>query len=273
MAVKSRADSFRPWSKKETESCYGYQALADYSKHLSSSINIMRKVWKVLDFSQTETKRRTQHLQGEFKTDRRNILATAVTAAGSALALGVCCASAPGQETGIQPDQATASPLSFDGLYDTSVLATTLKGEAADRLALRRLVDAWAHCADRRLAEQQSNLFVADGTLLNYEGDPTTHKPHSTIKGRSAIRSALAVLNTFTVTLHMNGQSEVAIRGDSAIGETYCLVHQFKVENDERKCQTLGIRYYDQFLRQEKRWYFAERKLVIDWSDTRTSVP
>jgi hypothetical protein len=167
----------------------------------------------------------------------------------------------------------TKSSLSFESLYDTSVLATTLKGEAADRLALRRLVDAWAHCADRRLAEAQSNLFVPDGTILNYEGDPNTHPPHSTIKGRAAIRSALAVLNTFTVMLHMNGQSEVVIEGDHAIGETYCLVHQFSGPNDQRKCQTLGIRYYDVFLRQESRWYFAERKLVIDWSDSRISVP
>jgi hypothetical protein len=212
-------------------------------------------------------------MQGEFKTDRRNFLSTAVTAASSALTIGLCHADAQAQVIGTQPHSAAASPLSFDSLYDASVLATSLKGEAADRLALRRLVDAWAHCADRRLAEKQSNLFVPDGTILNYEGDPRTHEPHSTIKGRTAIRTALAVLNTFTVTLHMNGQSDVTIQGDHAIGETYCLVHQFTGENDQRKCQTLGIRYYDEFLRQENHWYFAERKLVIDWSDTRLSIP
>jgi SnoaL-like domain len=97
-------------------------------------------------------------------------------------------------------------------------------------------VDGWAHCADRRLAEEQSNLFVPDGTILDYEGDPKTHEPHSTIKGRAAIRAALAVLNTFTVTLHMNGQSEVAVRGD-AIGETYCLVHQFTGEDEQRNAR------------------------------------
>jgi hypothetical protein len=212
-------------------------------------------------------------MQGEIKTDRRNFLTTAVTAASSALTIGLCHAGAQAEFTKARSLPVTASPLSFDSLYDTSVLNTSLKGEAADRLALRRLVDAWAHCADRRLAEEQSNLFVPNGTILNYEGDPRTHEPHSTIKGRTAIRTALAVLNTFTVTLHMNGQSEVAIQGDRAIGETYCLVHQFTGENDRRKCQTLRIRYYDQFLRQENRWYFAERKLVIDWSDTRISVP
>ncbi|HZZ39729.1 MAG TPA: nuclear transport factor 2 family protein [Acidobacteriaceae bacterium] len=207
-----------------------------------------------------------------FKTDRRSFLATALTAS-SALAIGLGEADAEGQEAAAKPHQPTKSALSFENLYDTSVLATSLTGEAADRLALRRLVDAWSHCADRRLAEEQSNLFVPDGTILNYEGDPKTHEPHSTIKGRAAIRTALAVLNAFTVTLHMNGQSEVAIRGDEAIGETYCLVHQFTQENGQRKCQTLGIRYYDQFLRQENRWYFVERKLIIDWSDTRISVP
>ena len=212
-------------------------------------------------------------MMDEFKTDRRDFLTTAVTAASSALAIGLCHADAHSQRIEAQSHPPTASPLSFANLYNTSVLATSLKGEAADRLALRRLVDAWAHCADRRLAEEQSNLFVPNGTILNYEGDPTTHEPHSTIKGRTAIRTALAVLNTFTVTLHMNGQSEVMIHGDQAIGETYCLVHQFTGEKDQRQCQTLGIRYYDQFLRQENRWYFAERKLVMDWSDTRRSIP
>lgn len=212
-------------------------------------------------------------MPNECNTDRRNFLSTAVTAAGSALMIGLCHADALGQEAGAHPHPAVISPLSFESLYDTSIVATTLRGEAADRLALRRLVDAWAHCADRRLAEQQSNLFTPDGTILNYEGDPNTRPPHSTIKGRAAIRSALAVLNTFTVTLHMNGQSDVVIQGDHAIGETYCLVHQFIEEKGQRKCQTLGIRYYDQFLLEGNRWYFAERKLVIDWSDSRISMP
>jgi hypothetical protein len=210
-------------------------------------------------------------MQREFTTDRRKFLAASLTATGSALTIGLGHAEA--QETEAQMHAATEMPLSLARLYNTSVLATTLKGEAADRLALRRLVDAWAHCADRRLAEEQANLFLPEGAILNYEGDPQTHSPHSTIKGRAAIRTALAVLNMFTVTLHMNGQSEVAIQGDHAIGETYCLVHQFSGETSQRKCQTLGIRYLDQFVRQENRWYFAERKLVIDWSDTRLSVP
>ncbi len=208
----------------------------------------------------------------DFRTDRRTFLASSLTVATSALTLGMCH-EGQAEVTADQSQPAHTSFFSFQGLYNTSVLATSLKGEAADRLALRRLVDSWAHCADRRLAEEQSKLFTPDGVLLNYEGDPNTHEPHSTLKGRTAIRTALAVLNTFTVTLHMNGQSEVVIQGEKAIGETYCIVHQFKTVNGERNCQTLGIRYYDRFLRAESRWYFAERKLIIDWSDSRVSLP
>lgn len=212
-------------------------------------------------------------MQSDFSTNRRAFLSSSLSVATSALTIGLGSGEGQAQVAGPTSEPISASFFSFQGLYDTSVSATSLKGEAADRLALRRLVDSWAHCADRRLAEQQSNLFIPDGVLLNYEGDPNSHEPHSTIKGRDAIRTALAVLNTFTVTLHMNGQSEVALHGEKAVGETYCIVHQFKVMDGRRSCQTLGIRYYDQFLREESRWYFAERKLIIDWSDTRISVP
>jgi hypothetical protein len=58
-----------------------------------------------------------------------------------------------------------------------------------------------------------------------------------------------------------------------AIGEMYCLVHPFSERSGQRKCRTLGIRYNDQCLRPENRWYFVERELVIDWSDSRISVP
>jgi SnoaL-like domain len=35
--------------------------------------------------------------------------------------------------------------------------------EYADRLAIRELVAAYAHCADRRLADEQKSLFTEDG--------------------------------------------------------------------------------------------------------------
>ena len=38
--------------------------------------------------------------------------------------------------------------------------------KAGDRLAIRELVDAYAHCADRRDAEGQMALFTADAHFV-----------------------------------------------------------------------------------------------------------
>ena len=42
--------------------------------------------------------------------------------------------------------------------------------EAADRLAIRELFDAYAHCADRRDAEGQKALFTDDTRLRRLHG-------------------------------------------------------------------------------------------------------
>jgi len=44
--------------------------------------------------------------------------------------------------------------------------ATIFPREAADRLAIRELVDAYAHCADRRDAKGQTSLFTPDTPTL-----------------------------------------------------------------------------------------------------------
>ena len=47
--------------------------------------------------------------------------------------------------------------------------------EAANRLAIRELVEAYAHCADRRDAEGQMSLFTANTHFMVYmdANDPT----------------------------------------------------------------------------------------------------
>jgi hypothetical protein len=47
--------------------------------------------------------------------------------------------------------------------------------EAADRLAIRELVEAYAHCADRRDAQGQMSLFTTDTHFVVYMNakDPT----------------------------------------------------------------------------------------------------
>ena len=152
---------------------------------------------------------------------------------------------------------------------------TTLAGEAADRLAIRELIDAWAHDADRKLAAAQAALFTENGVVEVYVAEPgTDSKPAQVLRGRKEIESGIGeALKQYAVTMHVNGQSTVQIDGDQASNESYTLAHHFWTEDGRRMLLVMGIRYRDTIVRKDGHWLFAKRKLVIDWTDRRPSTP
>ena len=142
-------------------------------------------------------------------------------------------------------------------------------GEAADRLALRELFDAYAHCADRRDADGQKALFTEDtvfAVYMNGEGSEATY----VLNGREALTPVFEDLNRYDATTHFNGQSTVTLDGDRAVGESYTIAHHVYTEDGTPKIMVASLRYLDSFIKLEARWYFAERKLIVDWSETRT---
>jgi len=149
-----------------------------------------------------------------------------------------------------------------------SVHAELSPAEAADRLALRELFDAYAHCADRRDAEGQKALFTDDTVFAVYmdgQGRDATYVLH----GREALTPVFDDLNRYEVTTHFNGQSTVTLDGDRATGESYTIAHHVYTEDGNRKIMIASLRYLDTFTKLDRRWYFAERKLILDWSETR----
>jgi len=72
------------------------------------------------------------------------------------------------------------------------------------------------------------------------------------------------------VTTHFNGQSTVTIDGDRATGESYTIAHHIYTEEDRRKIMIASLRYLDTFVKLDGGWYFAERNLIVDWTETRT---
>jgi hypothetical protein len=150
-----------------------------------------------------------------------------------------------------------------------AVHAEVTPAEAADRLALRELFDAYAHCADRRDAEGQKALFTDDTVFAVYMdggGSEATYVLH----GREALTPVFADLNRYEVTTHFNGQSTVVLDGDRATGESYTIAHHLYTEDGTRKIMIASLRYLDVFTKLDGTWYFAERKLILDWSDTRS---
>ena len=102
--------------------------------------------------------------------------------------------------------------------------------EAADRLAIRELVEAYAHCADRRDAKGQMALFTTDthfAVYMNAKDSTPTQELHSC----EALAPVFAELNKYDATTHFVGQSTIfTLTGDRATGEAYCLAHHVTVD-------------------------------------------
>ena len=141
--------------------------------------------------------------------------------------------------------------------------------EAADRLAVRELVEAYAHCADRRDANGQMSLFTADTHFVVFMNAKDS-KPTWELRSRDALAPVFADLNKYDATTHFVGQSTIfSLTDDKAIGETYCLAHHVTVAEGKRRLMIASLRYLDSFVKQGDGWLFAERQLFVDWTEER----
>src|ERR1700733_500662 len=141
--------------------------------------------------------------------------------------------------------------------------------EAADRLAIRELVEAYAHCADRRDAKGQMALFTADTHFVVYM-DAKDPKPSQELHSREELAPVFAELNQYQATTHFVGQSTVfTLTRDRAAGEAYCLAHHVTVNAGKRRMMVASLRYNDTFVKLDGAWLFAERLLYVDWVDER----
>jgi len=146
---------------------------------------------------------------------------------------------------------------------------TISANEAADRLAIRELVEAYAHCADRRDAKGQMALFTKDTHFVVYMNtkDPT---PSQELHSREALAPVFAELNQYEATTHFVGQSTIfTLTDERATGETYCLAHHVTVEGNKRSLMLASLRYLDTFIKVDGSWLFAERQLYVDWMEQR----
>ena len=147
-----------------------------------------------------------------------------------------------------------------------------LTREFEDRIAIRALIDAYAHCADRRDAEGQMALFAPDAEFVVHMDarDPT---PTQVIRGREGLRPVFEALRRYEATTHFNGQSTIQIDGERATGESYCLAHHVDSQHGARALMVAALRYLDVLEKRDGRWCFARRQLLVDWMETRPLLP
>src|SRR5580704_14050464 len=144
--------------------------------------------------------------------------------------------------------------------------------EAADRLAIRELFDAYAHCADTRDAEGQKALFTTD-THFEVYMEGLGNEVSSVLEGREALTPVFADLNRYEVTMHFNGQSTVNLEGNRASGDSYTIAHHVYTEDGTRMMMVAWLRYLDTFAKVDETWSIAERKIILQWSETRPLGP
>src|SRR6202051_409823 len=140
---------------------------------------------------------------------------------------------------------------------------------AADRLAIRELIEAYAHCADRRDATGQMSLFTLNTHFVVYMNakDP---KPSQELHSREALAPVFAELNRYDATTHFVGQSTIlTLTHDRGTGEAYCLAHHVTVDGGKRRLMIASLRYLDTFVKIDGAWLFAERLLYVDWIEER----
>jgi hypothetical protein len=122
-----------------------------------------------------------------------------------------------------------------------SIHSSVSPDEVADRLAIRELIDAYAHCADGRDAEGQMALFAADARFMAYV-DPRSSEPTTDLHGRAKLARVVENRDVYEVTTHFNGQSMITLQGVRAEAETYCLSHHVSVGGGSRSLMVASIR-------------------------------
>jgi hypothetical protein len=141
--------------------------------------------------------------------------------------------------------------------------------EASDRLAIRELVEAYAHCADHRDATGQMLLFTPDTRFVVYM-DAKDPKPSMELHSRDELAPVFADLNQYAATMHFLGQTTIqTLTHDHGTGETYCMPHHLTIKDGDRRLMIAALRYYDTFVKTNGAWLFAERKLYVDWIEQR----
>ncbi len=129
--------------------------------------------------------------------------------------------------------------------------------EAADRLAIRELIEAYAHCADRRDAKGQMALFTPDTHFVVYM-DAKDPKPTQELHGRESLAPVFADLNKYASTMHFLGQSTIlTLSNDRATGEVYCMPHHLTIDGTKQSLMIAALRYADPYVKPDGLWAYA----------------
>jgi ketosteroid isomerase-like protein len=147
---------------------------------------------------------------------------------------------------------------------------------ADDRASLRDLAERYAAGVDRRDVDLFLSAFHADGCLLVFQPSESP-APRGTRRGRAELADVITRISRHDRTFHLIGNSSYDVDGDHATGEIYCEAHHLDRPDGQAEGGTdhiMYIRYQDAYEKAaDGSWQIAERRVLVDWTETRTIVP
>ncbi len=139
-----------------------------------------------------------------------------------------------------------------------------------NQFSIRELVDNYAFFADAKETDKQVALFADDYKLEVYY-DSTSQIPTQTIHGKDNLKQLFVdSLSPFSKTMHFNGQSSVTFVSETeAEGLVYCRAFHYNNTNNQETLMVAAIKYLDKYKKNDDKWYFAERKLLVQWMENK----
>jgi len=149
--------------------------------------------------------------------------------------------------------------------------------DAATREELRSLAERYAQGVDRREVGTFVALFHDDAAIIIH--DPSESTEPREIRGVERLAKIPEVIKRYPKTFHLLGQSTYDIGDGEATGEVYCVAHHLTPDaaTPEKGGGTnfvMYIRYEDTYRPDvDGAWKFAQRRLRVDWTETRAANP
>lgn len=133
--------------------------------------------------------------------------------------------------------------------------------ELLEKQAIAELVHAYSRAVDRHDFTLLRSLYASDG--IDDHGGLYCGPADGFV---AWLREAMATVDTS----HAVHNHTIAVHGDTAEGEAYVTAYN-RIPKPEGGFDEFiqGLRYVDQYCKEDGRWRFARRTVVVDWAQLR----
>jgi hypothetical protein len=122
---------------------------------------------------------------------------------------------------------------------------------------IRAVLQRYARAADVRDVEVLASLFHRDALIAGARGDQTLDEWLETMRAPRAFPSSMHFVGDPLITLDEEGRS--------ASTDTYAVVYQLADRKSGGSDLTLGIRYLDEFVNEDRIWVIRRRVAHTVW--------